>query len=146
MFKQGEFVKPLSIPTCVDDYNQFMGGVDITNQYCSYYTTQIVARCNWLPIFFWILDTALLNSFIIYQEFFNSKAEDSCPFSHKEFNIEVAWNWILQDQNNRPNNPPTTTPDTEKQNYINDGTFLPSVKSHLEGRHLPIVGKRGVCF
>src|SRR5438552_17701394 len=36
LFKQGEFVKPLSIPTCVDDYNQFMGGVDITDQYRSY--------------------------------------------------------------------------------------------------------------
>ena len=90
MFKQGEFVKPLSIPTCVDDYNQFMGGVDIADQYRSYYTTQIVARRNWLPIFFWILDTALLNSFIIYRKFFNSKAEDSYPFSHKEFNVEVA--------------------------------------------------------
>src|SRR5438552_12636 len=65
-------------------------GVDITDQYHSYYTTQIVAQRNWLPIFFWILDTALLNSFIIYQEFFNSKAEDSYPFSHKEFNVEVA--------------------------------------------------------
>src|SRR5436305_685677 len=48
LFKQGEFVKPLLIPTCVDDYNQFMGGVDITDQYHSYYTTQIVAQCNWL--------------------------------------------------------------------------------------------------
>ena len=43
LFKQGEFVKLLSIPTCVDDYNQFMGGIDITDQYCSYYTTQIIA-------------------------------------------------------------------------------------------------------
>src|SRR5437763_17177560 len=123
-----------------------MGGVNITDQYHSYYITQIVTQYNWLLIFFWILDTALLNSFIIYQEFFNSKAEDSCPFSYKEFNIKVAWNWILQGQNNRPDKPPTTTPDTEKQNYIKDRTSLPSVKSHLEGRHLPIIGKRGVCF
>ena len=146
LFKQGEFVKPLSIPTCVDDYNQFMGGVDIADQYRSYYTTQIVTQCNWLLIFFWILDTAFLNSFIIYQEFFNSKAEDSCLFSYKEFNIEVAQNWILQDQNNGPNKAPTTTLDTEKQNYVKDGTSLSSVKSHLEGRYLPIVGKRGICF
>ena len=125
-----------------------MGGVaiDIVDQYRSYYTTQIVARRNWLPIFFWILDTALLNSFIIYQEFFNSKAKDSYPFSHKEFNVKVAWNWILQDQNNRPDKLPATTPDTEKQNYVKDGTSLPSAKSHLEGRHLPIIGKRRVCF
>src|SRR5947199_3122853 len=125
-----------------------MGGVaiDIVDQYRSYYTTQIVARRNWLPIFFWILDTALLNSFIIYQEFFNSKAEDSCLFSHKEFNIKVAWNWILQGQNNGPNKPSTTTPDTEKQNYIKDRISLPSVKSCLEIRYLPIIGKRGGLF
>ena len=90
LYGSNEFVKPLSIPTCIDDYNQFMGGIDIADQYRSYYTTQLIARRNWLPIFFWLLDTALLNSFIIYREFFNSRVKDSCPFSHKEFNIEVA--------------------------------------------------------
>ena len=66
LFGEGEFVKPLSIPSCIDDYNHFMGGIDIADQYRSYYTTQLIARCNWLPIFFWILDTALINSFIIF--------------------------------------------------------------------------------
>ena len=67
LFGEGEFVKPLSIPSCIDDYNHFMGGIDIADQYRSYYTTQLIARRNWLPIFFfWILDTALINSFIIF--------------------------------------------------------------------------------
>src|SRR5438045_5285703 len=99
LYGPNEFVKPLSIPTCIYDYNQFMGGIDIADQYRSYYTTQLIAQRNWLPIFFWLLDTVLLNSFIIYREFFNSEVKNSCPFSHKEFNIEVAWSWILQGEN-----------------------------------------------
>ena len=52
LFGEGKFVKLLSIPSCIDDYNYFMGGIDIADQYHSYYTIQLIARCNWLPIFF----------------------------------------------------------------------------------------------
>jgi Transposase IS4 len=90
LFNPREFVKELPIPSCIHDYNQFMGGVDIADQYRSYYTTQLIACRNWLPIFFWTLDTALINSFIIFRDFLNSETEHGCPFSHKEFNIEVA--------------------------------------------------------
>src|SRR5437762_3922156 len=91
LYGPNEFVKPLSIPICIDDYNQFMGGIDIADQYRSYYITQLITWCNWLPIFFWLLDTALLNSFIIYREFFNPRVKASCLFSHKQFHIAVAW-------------------------------------------------------
>ena len=146
LYGPNEFVKPLSIPTCIDDYNQFMGGIDIADQYRSYYTTQLIARRNWLPIFFWLLDTALLNSFIIYREFFNFRVKDSCPFSHKEFNIEVAWSWILQGENDKEDKGLTISTSTEKNIYVKDWTSLPSAKSCSEGSHLPVAGKRGFCF
>ena len=31
LFNPGEFVKELPIPSCIHDYNQFMGDVDITD-------------------------------------------------------------------------------------------------------------------
>ena len=46
LYEPNEFVKPLSIPTCIDDYNQFMGGIDIADQYRSYYTTQLITQRN----------------------------------------------------------------------------------------------------
>ena len=152
MFRPGEFVKPLSILSCIDDYNKFIGGIDIADQYRSYYTTQLIAQQNWLLIFFWILDTALLNSFIFYREFFNSKVENSCPFSHKEFNIEVTWSWILQGENSVCNKTDKLSAITSilsnaaKVTYMKDSTSLPSVESHSEGKHLPVAGKRVHCF
>ncbi|RPB11552.1 hypothetical protein P167DRAFT_470789, partial [Morchella conica CCBAS932] len=47
------------------DYNDKMRGVDIADQRRSYYHTQLRVCCNWFPIFFWLLDTAIINAFII---------------------------------------------------------------------------------
>ena len=55
----------LKIPLMVDDYNHFMGGVDIADQLRGYNSTQIQARRNWMPLFFWLLDTALVNSYLL---------------------------------------------------------------------------------
>jgi len=55
----------LPIPAFIDDYNQHMGGVDIADQLQSYYSTQLRACRNWLPLFFWLLDTAIVNSYRI---------------------------------------------------------------------------------
>ena len=65
-----------------------MGGVDIADQYRSYYNTQLISRRTWFPIFFWLVDTALINSFIIYSDWDKS-------LEHKEFRIQVAWSLIL---------------------------------------------------
>src|SRR6266513_3357478 len=32
LYEQNEFIKLLSIPICIDDYNQFMGSIDIADQ------------------------------------------------------------------------------------------------------------------
>ena len=94
----------------------------------------------------------LINSFIIFREFSNSRAENSCPFTHKEFHIEVAWNWILQFENSpsnetaAPSTIPSTLPSTKGNTYVTDGTSLPSAKSRSEGMHLPVAGKRSHCF
>lgn len=44
--------KDLAIPTFIDDYNHFMGGVDIADQLRTYYSTQRIALCSWYPLFF----------------------------------------------------------------------------------------------
>ena len=52
LYELNEFIKLFSIPTCIDNYNQFMNGIDIADQYCSYYTIQLITQRNWLSIFF----------------------------------------------------------------------------------------------
>src|SRR5438874_5744393 len=46
LFGEEEFIKLLSIPSCIDNYNYFISGIDIADQYCSYYMTQLIIRCN----------------------------------------------------------------------------------------------------
>jgi len=40
-----------------------MGSVDIADQLRSYFFTQCVAHWNWQPFFYWLLDTAIINSY-----------------------------------------------------------------------------------
>ena len=42
----------IPIPAITDDYNQFKVGVDLADQYRSYYFTQLKCLRNWPPIFF----------------------------------------------------------------------------------------------
>ena len=76
--------KTVAIPKIIDDYNHHMGGVDIADQRRSYYNTQITSRRTWMPIFFWLLDTAIINSYLIA----GSKEE------HIDFRLNLAWGLI----------------------------------------------------
>lgn len=83
-----------------------MGGVDITDQRRSYYYTQLRTCRNWYPLFFWLLDTAIINSFILYRLInSNSKSKVSNlpnrpkpkkPLSHREFR-EILYRELLSE-------------------------------------------------
>src|SRR5215471_11959551 len=58
--------KNLPIPTAINDYNHFMGEVDIANRYRANFTT--LRRKNyryWKPLFHWLLDIVLANSYLL---------------------------------------------------------------------------------
>lgn len=42
-----------------------MNGVDLADQYRSYYKVQLVARRNWFPLFYGIVDIAIINSYLL---------------------------------------------------------------------------------
>jgi hypothetical protein len=63
----GECQKQVAIPVMVDAYNQYNVGVDVADQYQIYFDTQLISRCNWYPLVYWILETALINSLILYR-------------------------------------------------------------------------------
>jgi len=68
IFLPGECQKELDIPVIVDAYNLHKVGINVADQYRTYFDTQLISRCNWYPLFYWILETALINSLIIYQD------------------------------------------------------------------------------
>jgi len=67
-FLPGERQKELDIPVLVDAYNKNKEVVDVADLYRTYFDTQLISRCNLYPLFYWILETAFINSLIIYQD------------------------------------------------------------------------------
>ena len=49
----------------VDDYNHHMGSVDIADQLQSKFSTQQRGVKPWRALFYWLLDTTIINAFLI---------------------------------------------------------------------------------
>jgi hypothetical protein len=47
-----DYSKELHIPKFIDDYNHYMGGIDLTNQYRVAYETHRTTFRNWWPLFY----------------------------------------------------------------------------------------------
>ena len=91
-----------TIPSVVDDYSRYMKGVDLFNQSSSYYSFPHKSLKWYRPIFNWLMEIAIINSFKLYkhiidddlsllnyrraiikeweQEYIN-QAQESCEFS-----------------------------------------------------------------
>ena len=50
----------------MEDYNRYMGGIDIADQLRSYYDTQLTSFRTWWPMLFWAYDTMITNAYIIF--------------------------------------------------------------------------------
>ena len=60
-----EHTRDLPIPIAIDDYNRFIGGVDIADQLRAGFSTQQRGVKPWRPLFYWLLDSAIINAFTI---------------------------------------------------------------------------------
>ena len=50
------------------DYNNYMGGVDLTDQYLSYYSMTTRQTLKWWKKVFWrLLDITIVNSWILFR-------------------------------------------------------------------------------
>lgn len=82
--------KAIPIPVFIDDYNYNMGGVDIADQLRSYYSVQQKARRNWLPYFYWLLDTTIINTYQMHRHLYTNHRVCKTFNSHKKFRIQLA--------------------------------------------------------
>jgi hypothetical protein len=60
-------IKELQIPSFIDDYNQYMGGVDLANQFREVYESHKPTLRNWWPLFYWLIEIAYINGYRLYQ-------------------------------------------------------------------------------
>jgi hypothetical protein len=60
-----EVTKELEIPIFINDYNHYMGGVDLVNQYRSFYEVYLKGYRNWLPLLYFFINAAVVNTWRI---------------------------------------------------------------------------------
>lgn len=74
-------------PAVVADYNQHMLGVDKLDQLMSYYSFLHKSVKWWRKVFFWLVEVAVVNSYIIYKELAKRRGERQ--ISHLEFRRQL---------------------------------------------------------
>lgn len=77
-----------TIPNAVSNYNTNMGGVDLNDQLRSYYTIGRKSVKWWRCCFFYLLEVAVLNSYIIYKN--TPRPAGEKVLDHFQFHLEVA--------------------------------------------------------
>ena len=78
--------QPMPCPTMIVDYNNNMGGVDLTDQQLSYYSMTTRKTLKWWKKVFWrLVDICIVNSWII----FRTNWPHSPVNSHKAFRLRL---------------------------------------------------------
>lgn len=73
-------------PIVVSDYNKFMGGVDRFDQYRERYETGRKSIKWWFRILYFLLDLAIVNSFILWKMHRDSKSKNN----HLTYRLKLA--------------------------------------------------------
>jgi hypothetical protein len=74
-------------PQCAIDYRTYMGCVDRHDQYMETYRFNRRAMKWWHPIFFYLIDAAITNMWIVKKEYLKNKKDIS--FSQRKFRINL---------------------------------------------------------
>lgn len=135
----------MTCPTCIRDYNAYMGGVDLTDQHISYYSLTQRRTIKWWKKVLWrMVDISILNSWIIFRSNF---PQDDIK-SHRQFRIELVHQLVqpLLSLRASPDCPATLSykGDPDKMLYIKcfprscfsviTGALYAARRSHLEAR------------
>lgn len=114
-----EHIRDLPIPVAIDDYNRFMGGVDIADQLRAGFSTQQRGVKPWRPLFYWLLDSTIINAFTLSEHQRKGKLSgkiDNVRSAHRAFREGLVFD-LLKDPNA-----------TIKQPYVTKSTTLPRMR------------------
>jgi Transposase IS4 len=134
-----EHTRLLPIPGAIDDYNHYMGGVDIADQLRAGFSTQQRGVKPWRPLFYWLLDTTIINAFCLSEHQRKAKlgnGKDKVRSAHWAFR-EALVSELLKD----------SLPEVSKQAYVTKNTVLPKIRlTRPIEIHQRIFGKRAPCM
>jgi hypothetical protein len=123
----------LPIPSAIDDYNHYIGGVDIADQLRAGFSTQQRGVKPWRPLFYWLLDSTIINAFRFLE---HQSGKRKVRSRHKAFR-EALVSELLKDP----------IPTVLKQVYITKKTLLPQIRlTQPIEIHQMIHGPKTVCL
>jgi hypothetical protein len=102
---RGKVKKAIAIPPAVKFYRAYMGGVDLFDQYRAYYKLQLRSFKYWHVMFFFILEAALVNAWVVDSQS-RKMAQVPLEFSHFEFRLSIA-KQLAEEWLNKPISSPT---------------------------------------
>ncbi len=111
----------ISKPKMVEEYNQYMGGVDKSDQLLSYYGYSHRTLKWWRRAFFHLFDLAIVNAYILYTQSTQVK-----KLNHEHFRVELAKELLLK----------AGTEDPRLPLRVPSSTAMPPL-SRLTERHFP---------
>ena len=133
-----EHTRLLPIPGAINDYNHHIGGVDIADQLRAGFSTQQRGVKPWRPLFYWLLDTTIINAFCLSEHWRKAKlgrGKDKVRSAHWAF-CEALVSELLKDP----------LPKAPKQVYVTKNTALPKIRlTRPIEIHCQISGKRAYC-
>jgi hypothetical protein len=130
----------LPIPSAIDDYNHYIDRVDIADQLQAGFSTQQRRVKPWRPLFYWLLDSTIINAFQLSEHQWKSKLgssqKDKVCSVHQAFYKALVLE-LLQDP----------APKALKHSYTTKSTLLPNIQlTRPIGIHQQVPGKRGTCL
>jgi hypothetical protein len=81
----------ISCPNAIVDYNKYMGGVDKFDQHMASYNIAWKSRRWWMKIWFYLIDAAIVNSYVIYKDTWRKAHPGGTkPMAHLVFRSKLA--------------------------------------------------------
>lgn len=87
----------ISKPVVILEYTKYMGAVDRVDQYCGSYAFLRKSVKWWRKMFFWLLEVAIVNSFMLYNE--DRKQRSLRVVTHKTFRMALIEQLVGQVRN-----------------------------------------------
>ena len=110
----------LPIPGIIDYYNHYIGAVDIADQLRAKFTTAQHTKRSWLPLFYWLLDTSIINAYLISEHARKASlgsGKDKAQSCHRAFCEQLVDALLLLYNSKVKSN---------SQIYITKNTLLPT--------------------